>query len=630
MRIPDDKIQEIRNATDIVEYIGTFVKLKKRGKSYLGLCPFHSEKTPSFNVSPDKGMYYCFGCSRGGDVIKFVMEWEKASYVEAIEILAERAGITIVRTEESDQSASETEKLYSACTFAAKSFNKNMLKTEEGAFALKYFQSRGFSDKTITAFGLGYSLRAWDSLVKGAGEEGIKPEYLEKVGLARKRDDGGYYDAFRGRAMFPIFSTTGRVIAFGARKLHEDDSIQGKYINSSETPIYHKSKVLYGIYQAKEAIREKDSVVLVEGYADLISVFQSGTHNVVASSGTALTVEQIQLISRYTKTVIFVYDADSAGVSAMIRGIDLILENNLDVRIAALPEGEDPDSFVKNKGGDAFQEALSKAVTFIDFKASALASEGKFNSPEGKAEAVRTLVQSIAKIKDPLKQTFFIKDVAEKYKLYESALISELEKFTRKVPDRYLSPAAQRDRGKELTAKDAKSAKEATPLEIPLEEKELLSVALEEPAQMIPFIFTYIHPEEFSHPHTKEIAQLLIDEFDSKGAVDVNHLTTRASKEEVRKLISELSFTPYQLGSRWEKVGARLSETRTSDRAEGAIKRMKKKVLEHELAENQRRMKDASLSGEETVQFLQRHQEIFKSLKEIEKAQLAKPGVNER
>jgi DNA primase len=272
VRIPDDKIQEIRAATDIVEYIGTFVKLKKRGKSYLGLCPFHSEKTPSFNVSPDKGMYYCFGCSRGGDVIKFVMEWEKATYVEAIEILAERAGITILRTEESIQSASETEKLYSACSFAAKTFHRNMMKTEEGSFALKYFQTRGFTEKTITGFGLGYSLRAWDALVKQAGEEGIKPEYLEKVGLARRRDDGGHYDAFRGRAMFPIFSTTGRVIAFGARKLYDDDTL-GKYINSSETPIYHKSKVLYGLYQAKEAIREKDAVVLVEGYADLLSVF---------------------------------------------------------------------------------------------------------------------------------------------------------------------------------------------------------------------------------------------------------------------------------------------------------------------------------------------------------------------
>ena len=626
MRIPDDKIQEIRAATDIVEYIGMFVKLKKRGKSYLGLCPFHSEKTPSFNVSPDKGMYYCFGCSRGGDVIKFVMEWEKATYVEAIEILAERAGITIVRTEESIQSASETEKLYSACTFAAKMFHRCMTKTEEGAFALKYFQARGFSDKTITGFGLGYSLRAWDALVKQAGEEGIKPEYLEKVGLARKRDDGGYYDAFRGRAMFPVFSTTGRVIAFGARKLYDDDTL-GKYINSSETPIYHKGKVLYGLYQAKEAIREKDAAILVEGYADLISVFQSGIINVVASSGTALTIEQVQLIARYTKNIIFVYDGDSAGVSAMTRGVDLILENDLDVRVAELPEGEDPDSFVKENGADGFQERLSRAVTFVDFKANALRREGKLDSPEGKAEAVRALVQTIAKIKDPLKQSFFIKDVAEKYKLYESSLITELEKYTRKVPERFLAgPRIVRNSGP-FTTESKEGAVDHDNREMPVEEKELLLVAFEEPLQMIPFIFSYIRADEFSHPVAKEVAQILIDEFDSKGKIDVNDLLTNASTDTVKKVISELSFTPYQLGSRWDKIGARLSETRTSERAEGAIKRMKKKVLEQELADNQRRMKDASLSGEETVQFLRRHQEIFRLLKEIENAHLTKPSI---
>ncbi|HTY10825.1 MAG TPA: DNA primase [Bacteroidota bacterium] len=623
MRIPDDKIQEIRAATDIVEYIGTFVRLKKRGKNYIGLCPFHSEKTPSFNVSPDKGMYYCFGCSRGGDVIKFVMEWEKATYVEAIEILAERAGITIVRTEESLQSASETEKLYSACSFAAKTFYRNLMKTDEGNFALKYFQSRGFSDKTITGFGLGYSLRGWDALVKQAGDEGIKPEYLEKVGLARKRDDGGHYDAFRGRAMFPIFSTTGRVIAFGARKLYDDDTL-GKYINSSETPIYHKSKILYGLHQAKEAIREKDSAILVEGYADLISVFQSGIHNVVASSGTALTVEQIQLIARYTKNVIFVYDGDSAGVSAMTRGVDLILENNLDVRVAELPQGDDPDSYVRKKGADGFQEVLSKAVTFVDFKANALRREGKLDSPEGKAEAVRTLVQTIAKIKDPLRQTFFIKDVAEKYKLYESALLSELEKFTRKVPDRFLAvPRVNSNEAAGVDNAKNKGAKEAT--EIPVEEKELLLVAFEEPMQMIPFIFSYVHTDEFSHPQTKEVAQILVDEFDSSGKVDIHQILQSASSDALRKLIAELSFTPYQLGSRWEKVGARLSDTRTLERAEGAIKRLKKKVLERELAENQQRMKDASLNGEDTVKFLKRHQEIFTSLKEIENAKLKRP-----
>jgi len=624
VRIPDDKILEIRNATDIVEYIGMFVKLKKRGKNYVGLCPFHSEKTPSFNVSPDKAMYYCFGCSRGGDVVKFVMEWEKATYVEAIEILAERAGIQIVRTEEAMQSASETEKLYSACTFAARRFHKNLTGTEEGAFALKYFQSRGFSEKTITEFGLGYSARAWDALVKNAGDEGIKPEYLEKVGLARKREDGGYYDAFRGRAMFPIFSTTGRVIAFGARKLYDDDTL-GKYINSSETPIYHKSKILYGLSQGKEAIREKDAAVLVEGYADLLSVYQAGTRNVVASSGTALTVEQIQLIARYTKNIVFVYDADSAGVSAMVRGIELILENNLDVRIAELPEGEDPDSFVKKQGGEAFEELLSKAVTFVDFKANTLRREGKLDSPEGKAEAVRTLVQTISKIKDPLRQTFFIKDVAEKYKLYESALYAELEKFNKKVPERFLNPSTRKSEPPPKVGKE--ESKGDDPREVPLEEKELLSVALDEPQQMIPFIFSYVRAEEFSHSKTREIAQLLIDEYDEKGVVDVKSVLTRASTDEVRKMISDLSFSRYQLGTRWDTVGARLSETRTWERAGGAIKRLKKRVLELELAENQRRMKDASINGLDTLKFLQRHQEIFKALKEIENLQLSKPEV---
>ncbi|HTR82309.1 MAG TPA: DNA primase [Bacteroidota bacterium] len=621
MRIPDDKIEEIRNATDIVEYIGSFVKLKKRGKNYVGLCPFHSEKTPSFNVSPDKGMYYCFGCSRGGDVIKFVMEWDKASYVEAIEILAERAAITIVRTEESIQSANETEKLYSACSFAAKFFHRNLVKTEEGAFALRYFQSRGFSEQTIQEFGLGYSLRAWDGLVKESANEGIKPEYLEKVGLARKRNDGGYYDSFRGRAMFPIFSSTGRVIAFGARKLYEDDTL-GKYINSSETPIYHKSKVLYGLSQAKEAVRERDAAVLVEGYADLISVFQSGTKNVVASSGTALTVEQIQLIARYTKNVVFVYDGDSAGVSAMTRGIELLLENNLDVRIAELPQGEDPDSFVKKNGGDAFKELCAKAVTFVDFRANALRREGKLDSPEGKAEAVRMLVQSISKIKDPLRQTFFIKDVAEKYKLYESGLYAELEKFMKKVPDKFLSPAQEQSTKK--SKDDAKGTEPKGPVDIPVEERELLSVVLENPQQMIPFVFSHIRSEDFSHPQTQEIAELLIDEFDDKGVVETNAVMAKAHSDEIRKLLTDFSFTRYELGNRWENVGARLSDDRIWERAGGAIKRMKKRALELELAENQRRMKEASLNGQDTLSFLQRHQQIFKSLKEIEDAELVK------
>jgi DNA primase len=275
MKIPQEKIDEIRAASDVVDVISTYVRLKKRGKDYLGLCPFHQEKTPSFSVSSAKQMFYCFGCHRGGDVVKFVMEYEKSSYIEALEQLAERAGIAITRTEEAYESANETEKLYSVMSTAARFFFHNLTKTTEGEFALNYFRNRGFTAQTMTTFGLGYSMRGWDSLIKKAQEEGIDPENLAKVGLVRVKDDGGTYDTFRGRAMFPIFNTTGRVIAFGARKIYDDDPL-GKYINSSETPIYHKSNVLYGLSQAKETIRERDFVVLVEGYADLISVHQQG------------------------------------------------------------------------------------------------------------------------------------------------------------------------------------------------------------------------------------------------------------------------------------------------------------------------------------------------------------------
>ncbi|MDE3058601.1 MAG: DNA primase [Bacteroidota bacterium] len=618
MRIPEETIAEIRRATDIIEYIGMFVKLKKRGKNYIGLCPFHSEKTPSFNVSADKGMYYCFGCHRGGDVIKFVMEWEKASYVEAIEILAERAGIPVQRINEGFQPASETETLYSICSLAARFFYRS-LNSEEGKFALDYFRSRGFSDKTITTFGLGYSPRGWGALLQHAEQEGVKPETLEKVGLIRRRDDGTPYDTFRGRAMFPIFSPSGRVVAFGARKLYDDDPL-GKYINSSETAIYQKSKILYGLSQAKEAIRERDSVALVEGYADLISVYQSGTRNVVASSGTALTSEQIQLISRYTKSIILVYDADAAGTAAMMRGVDLILEGGLDVRIIQLPEGEDPDSFVRKNGGGAFEELLKKAATFVDFKAAAFLREGKFESPEGRAEAVRALVQTIAVVKDPLKRSFFIKDVAEKYRLYESTLYSELEKYLSKVPDHFRSsfvPSSVPQMEESIEAK-------AAPNEIPYDERELLDVALEDPDVMVPFIFTYLQPSELTHSGASEVARLLVEEFDEKGSVDVNQLLSKASSDVVRQLIADVTFSPHQLGSRWEEVGARLNDERIWEQASGVIKRLKTKMLQKEREENQRQLKDASLKGENPLPFFERDKEILQKLKELGKLQFSR------
>lgn len=619
MKVSEEKIQEIRSATDIVEYIGQFIRLKKRGKDYLGLCPFHNEKTPSFSVSPSKQLFYCFGCHRGGDVVKFVMEYDKLSYIEALEHLAERAGIEITRTEETYQSASEAEKLYNVCTVAARYFYNNLKQTEEGKFAHNYFFGRGFSDRTIVTFGLGYANRSWDDFLIFAQEQGIALEHLEQVGLIKKRDDGTYYDTFRGRAMFPIFNTTGRVIAFGARKLYEDDIVSGKYINSPETPIYHKSKILYGLSQAKEVIRERDFVVLVEGYADLISVVQAGTKNIAASSGTALTQEQIQLVSRYTKNITLVYDADSAGANAMMRGVDLILENGLDVRIVQLPIGEDPDSFVRKNGGNAFEELLKKAVSFIDFKANTYRQEGKFDSPEGKADAVRGLVQSIGKIKDPLKRSFFIKDVAEKYALYESTLFSELEKFTRKVPERF-TRIAETVAEKEINQK----TEDPIPSELPHDEKELLSVLFENSEEMIPFVFSLLKPEEFSHPYAKEIAKRILEIFDETGKLNTVSFIDNLSNEHIKTIVTNITFNQFQLSERWDSIGGRPSETRHYEHALAAVKMLKRKKIEQMLHENKIQMKNASLNGEDTMSYLKLQQEIMMKLKEVDGIKLTK------
>ncbi len=612
MKIPNEKIEEIRNAVDIVEYIGGFIKLKKRGKNYLGLCPFHNEKTPSFNVSLDKQMYYCFGCQRGGNVFTFIMEYDNISYVEAVTVLAEKTGIPITKIENNVQE-SETEILYSVCTFAAKAFYYN-LKTEEGKFAQDYFLKRGFSEKTITTFGLGYSLRGWESLIEKAKEEGLSLYNLEKVGLLKKRDDGSYYDVFRGRAMFPIFSPLGRVIAFGARKLYDDDPL-AKYINSPETPIYQKSKTLYGLWQAKESIREKDFVILVEGYADVISVFQAGIKNVVASSGTALTTEQIQLLSRYTKNIIFLYDADSAGANAMMRGVDLILENGLDVRVVQLPEGNDPDSFVQKNGVNALHDAITRATTFLNFKARMLEREGKFSTPEGKAEAIRTLVQTIAKVKDPLRQAFFIKEIAEEYHIYESTLYSELEKWKKKdfTKASFQSNTSNTKKSPEIPQKNSSTT-------LPLEEKELLFVLLHSPQTMMPFVFRHLSVDEISHPQIQKIIQLLVDEFDNHGSFDSHQILTLLENDEEKKIFSEVLFSREHEDTRIQReVGAQERDGRIFEQALGAIKSIKKKKLEQDLQYNRVEIQNALLNGIDTIAFLKEQQQIIQKIRDVEK-----------
>lgn len=621
MRIPESKIEEVRRASDIVDVIAGYVRLKKAGKNFLGLCPFHTEKTPSFNVSPERQMYHCFGCGVGGNVFTFVMEYEKVSFVEAVRTLADRAGIALpLAGAEQQGQETEVETLYTICRAAAKMFYENMTRTVEGQLAREYFRHRGFSDETIRTFGLGYSLNSWESMLRLAEREKFPLELVEKAGLIIKREDGsGYYDRFRGRAMFPIFSVTGRVIGFGARKLREDDQIPGKYINSPETPIYIKSRSLYGIHHAKDALREKEFAILVEGYADLISVYQAGIRNVIASSGTALTEEQINLIGRYAKRITLVYDADSAGSKAALRGVDLILEQGLEVRIAQLPEGEDPDSFVKKHGGPAFEKLVEGAVSFIDFKANMFRAEGKFDSPEGQAEAIRSIVESVAKVKDELKRSFYIKSLAARYGVYESTLYRELEKLLGR--GRYREQMEhQRETQLHATHPEPEPEQPVAKrmLDIPAAERDLLKLMLEHGDAMVRYVFSHLRLDHFSHPLILQVLQRILVLLDKGETWNRNTLIDAAEDEEFRRFIADITFSRYEISKGWQELDAMPEEPDPGELADRCMIVLKKQELDRLLAENQRQMKEALARGEEARRFLEQHKILLEEKKELE------------
>jgi DNA primase len=619
MRIPTEKIDEVRSASDIVDVISSYIRLKKRGKNFIGLCPFHQEKTPSFNVSPEKQMYYCFGCGNGGNVITFVTQLEKVSFIEAVRTLAERAGI-ILPSEDSQDSAeaTESEKLYEVCRKAGLIFYDNLTTTIEGKLALEYFHHRGFTDETIRKFGLGYSMHSWDDLMKRMEREGIGADLLDKAGLVVRREDGsGHYDRFRGRAMFPIFSPSGRTIAFGARKMREDDPL-GKYINSPETPVFNKSRNLYGLFQAKEAIREKEFAILVEGYADLISVYQAGIQNIVASSGTALTEEQIQLVSRYAKNITLVYDADSAGSNATIRGVDLIIEAGLDVRVAELPEGEDPDSFVKKNGGEAFQAHLDGASSFLDFKARKFQAEGLLTTPEGQARVVRSMVETLGKMKDELKRTFYIKSVAEKYGIYESVLYRELDRILGNDRTR----ARYADRKAAAPALDeTRAEKEVLPQKIELQaaERDLLKLMLEHGNEMVGFVLSQVEKERFTHPEGRRLLEVILRHAEGGDAWDAQTLVGEAEDAGFRRFIADLVFSKYEISKGWGARGQLPEEADPGDLADHAIFTMRKQHIEELLIENQRGMREAAGRGEPVREFLEHHQHLMEEKKQLEK-----------
>ena len=430
--IDQSTIDKIQETAEIVEVVNDFVPLKKKGANYWACCPFHGEKTPSLSVSDSKQIFKCFGCGKAGDSTKFVMEHEGMGYVEALKYLANKYGIEVVEEEKSpEQIASETKKdsLYIVLNYAKNYYKQQLLETDEGIHnGLSYFEGRGFSKEIIDKFDLGYSPKEWDAFTKDAISKSYNLSYLEETGLTIIKEEGKkQYDRFRNRVLFPIHNLSGKVIGFGGRIL-TDDKNQPKYVNSPETEVYHKSNILYGIYQAKSSIRREENCFLVEGYTDVVSLHQGGVENVVASSGTSLTTEQIRLIKRYTENLTLLFDGDAAGQKAALRGLDMVLEEGMNVRVVVFPDGEDPDSYIQKVGGEEFKNyILDNADDFIHFKSKLLMNDVK-NDPIKKTEAVREIVKSLGVIDDNLKRTFYIKECAGLFEIDESVIIAEINK----------------------------------------------------------------------------------------------------------------------------------------------------------------------------------------------------------
>ena len=553
MRIPESKIEEIRESVDIVDVISPHIQLRKRGKNFIGLCPFHSEKTPSFTVSEEKQIFHCFGCHTGGNVFKFLTEFHKISFIEAVQELAEQQGINIeFDKQEYTEQQSEQEILYDINTEAAKYFLNNLLNDDEGEFARKYLQERNIKTQTLRSFGLGYAIKGWENFINYAKSKKLNIDKCIQLGLIGKTSEGKLYDKFPGRLIFPIFSPNGRVVAFAGRVLDSKDS-GAKYINSPESLIYIKGRVLYGLSFAKDDIRRWDKAIIVEGYMDLISLYQSGVKNVVAVSGTALTDDQVQLLSRYTKNVVLLFDADVAGIKASMRSIEILLKRDMEVKIVSLPKGEDPDSYVNKYGKDEFEDLIKRAENFLEYESKYYESQGRFNDPSTAAEAIRELVKPVALVSDDLKRNLLLRNIAKKFNLREKLLESELDKQIKQFK-RFEKTDVRVNENKrfgESTSALIDSSTEISPVLYNLE-KEILKLLFEADKPIAELIFSYLHAENFSNSLNRELFEYVKDEYENGENFTTSGLVADLKDDQKEIFVRELTFDKYSVSSSWE------------------------------------------------------------------------------
>lgn len=647
-------IQEIIDAARIEDIVGDFVTLKRRGANLTGLCPFHNEKTPSFSVNPARNIFKCFGCGKGGDPITFVMEHESIGYPETLRYIAKKYNIAVEETEVSKEYLEEkqlNDALYLVNERALKFYQDQLFETDKGkSIGLQYFKSRGFREETMRKWGLGFSPESRDSLTKTLSTEGYSIDLLRKTGLTSKQYE---QDFFRNRVMFTIHGMTGKPIAFAGRIMQKDTNAP-KYINSPESDIYVKNRVLYGLFHAKKFIQQEDECILVEGYTDVISLHQAGIENVVASSGTSLTTEQIRLVKRFTPNIKIIYDGDTAGVKAALRGLDMVLEEDMNVKIVLLPNKEDPDSYLQNMGATVFKEYVKKeAKDFILFKTQLLLEEAA-GDPIKKSKLIKDIVTSIAKIPDPVKRQLYLRECAALMKVEEAILIGETGKLVRKsLEDKKKGVAApssasaaaglagftddiSQPTDNQTVIEETYGEKKASAVTggDEFQEKDIVRILIasggeildkEHNVSVAAYVISNIEDvlEQFENRMYYKIIQETIVHIQKGTPLSTQHFLSHSVKE-IRELAAAILSNPYDYSDNWENKFQRPLETQKApdlnftEDSKQALKRFKLRKIMKLCDQNQELVRKSSESGD--VSTMMKHLKIHQKLMLIRNA----------
>jgi len=630
-------IERVFETAKAEEVIGNFVGLTRRGVNFIGLCPFHNEKTPSFTVSPGKNIYKCFGCGKGGNSVNFVMEHEGYSYIEAIKFLAQMYNIELEELEMSDEQKETQQKrdsLFIVNEWAKNRFSDNLFKTQQGVnIGLAYFKERGFRESIIKKFGLGFAIDDSKDLTLSSQRDGYKEEFLKELGLISKNN----YDFFRNRVMFTIHNLTGKAIGFAGRIMGNNPKMP-KYINSTESEIYNKRKILYGLYFAKSEIRKLDHCILVEGYTDVLSLVQSGIENVVASSGTSLTSDQIRLIRRYTNTIKILYDGDAAGVNAALRGMDMILAENMTVKLVILPENHDPDSYIKEVGPSEFLDFIKKnEKDFILFKTQMLLKETS-GDPVKKAYILKDIVATLAKVSDPLIRSMYVKECSSLLDIEEKIIVSETNKIIKKeIKDRSYKKLREEQVDSQMNVVNdtekikVKSQSSLFTRSDEYQERAIVKVLMEkghmffneeDDILIVDFVLANVLGtlNYFENAEYKELIEL-IKETREKGDVPDESFYMNNENKKIRNLYVELVMSPFDYAD-WSSRGMELQtqkppESNQVSEATQSVMRLNYKKINKIIKENNKKMNDVDINSEEYLTLLKLHKKLIDEKKKM-------------